>query len=362
MTRLGGYLLRLFSTGSLAFFAVAGFLIYVMQTLRLFDLVTAKGQDILTLFGQSALITPSFALQIIYICMAVGMARALRGLQTSHELHSIHSGGRVTALWQGALVFVLGGVVIVSSIAHWVEPAANRVYAQWSAEVTADLVGRSLNPHRFSEVVPGLIIVIGGRARDGTVKDFFADDHRNPDSQRTYVAKTAVIVSGPDGYNLALSDGAIQYLRPGGQFTEVNFAKYELALDRLVENTSNAALRAQQSSLQILSEAGGFGGLDTEGRYVISQRFAEATRLAALCLLVFCLTAFPTGRRRASKLPLEVIIVVLALVDRSIGGLVMPGSPFGHHLGAILLVVASGIALSLQIYGGRLPQMRWGTA
>lgn len=358
MTRLSGYLLRLFSTGALVFFAVAGFLIYVVQTLGLFDLVTAKGQDVFTLFGQSALITPSLALQIIYICMAVGMTRALRGLQLSRELHTVHSSGRLKALWQAAGVFVLGGMVIISGIAHWLEPTANRLYANWSAEITADLVGRSLNPNRFSEVVPGLIMVIGGRARDGSVIDFFADDSRNPRFKRTYVAKRAVIVSGPEGYNLALSDGAIQYLRPGGQFTEINFSRYELGLDPFGDDANDVEQLGQHSSLKIIADAGGLGALNHDRLNVLSKRFAEATRLAALCLLVFCLTAFPTGQRQASRVPLEIIIVVIALADRGIGSVLMSGSLISHHLGAIILLISACFALSIQLYGNHLPRLR----
>lgn len=360
MTRLSGYLLRQYFAASLAFLVVAGFLIYAIQTLRLFDLVTAKGQDILTLFGQSALITPSLAMQIFYICMAVGLARALKGLQTSKELHTIHSSGRIGALWNATFMFIGSGMIVVLAIAHWIEPAANRHYDNWSAEVTADLVGRSLNPNRFSEVVPGLILVIGGRDRDGTVLDFFADDRRNPDSQRTYIAKRAEIISGPDGYNLELTDGAIQFQRTEGQFTEINFAKYELGLDRLVENDADNGSIGQQSSLQIILEAGGIGGLSRDQSKAISQRFAEGARLGALCLFAFCLTAFPTGKRRSGRFPLEIGVVVLALIDRAIGGYLMPGSAFGNYLGASLLVVGSIVVLGLQLYGGRMPKVRWG--
>lgn len=358
MTALSLYLMRLFSAGSLSFFGVATLLVYIMQTLRLFDLVTAKGQDIFTLFGQSALNTPAFAVQILYICMGVGLARALLSLQSSHELHAIHSSGRLSALWLALAGFVFGGVALALLLSNWVEPAANRSYADWSTEVAADLVGRSLNPHRFSEVVPGLVIVIGGRDRDGTVRDFFANDQRDPKSQRTYMAKSAVIAIGNDGYNLSLRNGAIHYQQAGSKFTAINFARYDLSLDRLVQSDSRTEQLDQKNTWRILTEAGGFSGLDTEARFTISRRLAEGTRLAGLCLFVFSLMAFPSGRRKSTRMPFEVIVVILALCDRSLGGLLAPTSPWGHHFGAMIFLGMSAITLALQVYGARLPSIR----
>ncbi len=358
MTGLSLYLLRLFAVGSLAFFAVATMLVYVMQTLRLFDLVTAKGQDIFTLFGQSALNTPAFAVQILYICMGVGMARALRGLQATRELHAIHSGGRISGLWQALAGFIFGGMVLALALSNWIEPAGNRAYSDWSAEVAADLVGRSLNPHRFSEVVPGLVIVIGARDRDGTVRDFFAHDRREPKSHRTYMAKSAVIEIGDDGYNLSLRDGALQYQQDGAKFTAIDFARYDLSLEKLVQSDNRQEIFDQKSTWRIVAEAGGFAGLDTEARYKVSQRLAEGTRLAGLCLFVFALMAFPTGRRQRTRIPFEVIVVILALGDRALGGLLAPGSAWGHHFGALTFVGLSVIVLLLQVYGSKLPDWR----
>lgn len=358
MTGLSLYLLRLFAMGSMAFFSVAAMLVYVMQTLRLFDLVTAKGQDIFTLFGQSALNTPAFAVQILYICMGVGLARALRGLQATRELHAIHSGGRINALWQALAGFILGGMIFALALSNWIEPAGNKAYTDWSAEVAADLVGRSLNPHRFSEVVPGLIIVIGGRDRDGTVSDFFAHDRRDPKSHRTYIAKNAVIEIGDDGYNLSLRNGAIQYQQSDSKFTAIDFARYDLSLEKLVQSDNRQEIFDQKSTWRILAEAGGFSGLEKEARFKVSQRLAEGTRLAGLCLFVFSLMAFPTGRRQRSRIPFEVIVVILALCDRALGGLLAPISAWGHHFGAIAFTGMAIIVLLLQVYGGRLPDWR----
>ena len=49
MARLSRYLLRLFWSEAMALFAVAAFLLFLIQCLRLFDLVSDKGQGLLAL-------------------------------------------------------------------------------------------------------------------------------------------------------------------------------------------------------------------------------------------------------------------------------------------------------------------------
>ena len=58
MARLSRYLLRLFWSEAMALFAVAAFLLFLIQCLRLFDLVSDKGQNVLTLIGQALLTMP----------------------------------------------------------------------------------------------------------------------------------------------------------------------------------------------------------------------------------------------------------------------------------------------------------------
>lgn len=356
MTRLSGYLAKLFALEALSFFFVAAFLVWITQTLRLFDLVTAKGQDMLTLLGQSLLTTPPLALAIIYICMGIGMARALQALQDSRELHSIHSSGRTSALWAAVALFVLGGVVAVSLVANWLEPWSKRAYAEWSEEVAADLVGRALNPHRFSEVVPGLIIVIGGREQDGTVIDFFADDTRDPDTRRTYIADRAVIVFDEDGYNLSLQDGAVQYVRAGDRFTEVAFNRYELSLDRLVEGESSAAKLEEMDTPGLIRGLAN-GNFSVGAWSEINKRLAEISRIVALCLFVAALAGFPHARRGHGRIPIEVNVLILGLGDRAVSAIAAPTGNLGYHLGALIIAGFAILIFAQQIFGYRMPSL-----
>jgi lipopolysaccharide export system permease protein len=359
MFRLSRYLTRLFIRETLAFLVVAVLLVWITQTLRLFDLVTAKGQDILTLLGQSLFTTPPLALAIIYICMGIGMVRALAALQQSRELHTIHASGRVRALWQAVFAFMLVGIVAVSLIAHWLEPAANRQYQQWSEEIAADLVGRTLNPHRFSEVVPGLVVVIGGRDFDGTIRDFFADDTRDPDAQQTFMADRATIAFDEEGYNISLEDGAIQYIRRGDRFTEVGFSRYELSLDRLVAPDQVDPFLDQTDSITLLQTAISSQSKTADIWQEINLRLAEASRVLAILLVVAAMSAYPSSRRGVPKIPAEALVLILGLTERAVGSFSI-GLPaaIAPYFGAICLVFLATILVTYRRYDTYVPRLR----
>lgn len=358
MTRLARYLAKSFAIETLSFFLVAVFLVWITQALRLFDLVTAKGQDMLTLLGQATLTTPSLARIIIYICMGIGLARALRALQTSRELHAIHAGKRTSALWAAVAGFTLAGALAVSFMANWLEPQTKRIYANWSEQVAADLVGRALNPHRFSEVVPGLIVVIGGREPDGTVINFFADDSRTPGTRRTYIAKSAIIVFDDEGYHINLKEGAVQYMREHGQFTEVGFNSYGLSLGRLIETGDGAQALEFLDTGELIRRELSQGGISDAAWWVINERFSETLRVIAICLLTTALAAFPHARRGRDWLPLEVVILIVGLGERAFSAIIAPGSPAGSSTGVLILGAVATAIFLVRLYGHRLVFIR----
>jgi len=357
MTRLTGYLVRLFTLEALSFFLVAAFLVWITQTLRLFDVVTAKGQDMLTLLGQSTLTTPPLARAIIYICMAVGMARALRALQDSGELHTIHSTRRTSALWAAVSAFIFCGVFAVSLVANWIEPLSKRAYANWSEEVAADLIGRALHPHRFSEVTPGLVVVIGGRAPDGSVIDFFADDTREPETRRTYIAKKAIIQFDGDGYNISLVDGAVQYVRSGDQFTEIAFSRYELGLSQLTQPGGSNVSIDHTDTIDLIRNGLASGGISDAAWYEISERMAEMLRVAAICMLVAAFSGYPHARRGRDYIPIEVTVLIVGLGDRALGAAVANQLPTGQNTGALIMLVVALVIITKKQFGFQLPKL-----
>jgi lipopolysaccharide export system permease protein len=343
MTRLSLYLARLFAIDAIALFAVALFLLFLIQCLRIFDVVSVKGQSVLTLLGQAMLSLPSLAIVFFYVCVGIGLGRALRNLQLSHELHIIHSSRRISALIGAIVTYSLLAALIVITLTNFVEPATTKRFNDWSASITADLVGRTLRPHRFAEVVPGVTMVIGGRQGDGHLTDFFADDNRNPDARRTYIASSAVVAADEQGYVLQLEDGAIQYMSSDFAFSQVAFKRYDLALERLTGPSEYRDTLAETNSIDLVASAvasGDWGNAETQ----LWKRFGEGLRVIAICLFVAALGTFPHGRR-GRNLPIELIVLGAAFFERGVSSNLYVPTPYGPLIGTFVLGGLSAVLL-----------------
>jgi len=331
-----------YAQGAIALFLVAAFLVWMTQMLRIFDLVTAKGQDMITLAGQSFLTTAPLALQIIYICVGIGMARAFRSLQLSRELHIIHISKRTSAIWSAVTVFALSGALIALLFANFLEPLAKRTATAWSAQIAVDLLGRTLTPKRFTEISKGLVLYIGSRNQDGTIENFFADDNRDPAFRRTYTAKTALIIAGKDGFQISLSNGRLQIIPKNGKYSEVEFSRYDLGINDLIKDPKPQNPNDNRNSWEIVQAAIAAGKLAPSLANQLAQRMAEGVRVIGISMLIASLAAFPHARRKRELFPSELGVLALAFAERFLSNGAPDWLPFwGYYLGPALMIGAA---------------------
>lgn len=328
---------------------MAAFLLYLIQVLRTFSVVSVKGQDLFTLLGQALLTMPTLGVVFLYVCVGIGLARGLRALQASQELHIIHASRRIPALIGAVGIFAGGWALLVLLLANFIEPATNRQFNDWSASVAADLVSRTLTPHRFAEVVPGVTMVIGDRKSEGELTDFFADDNRNREMRRTYLARTATVAADEQGYVLQLRDGAIQYMSSDNRFSEVAFARYDIALERLTGAAEARDELGETDSLVLVQRALASGRWDDNTIRQLSRRLGESLRVIAICLFVTAIAAFPHGQRTQRRLPIELLVLAIAFVERGLSSNLLPRTPYDPIPGALLLALASAAALLVRL-------------
>jgi len=360
MNRLSAYLVRLFFRETFALLGVVLGLLFLVQCLKIFDIISVQGQNLWTLIGQALLGMPPLAIVLVYVCMGIGLVRGLNALQRSQELHIIHANRKLGSLFGAIAIFSAIGALCVLLISNFIEPAANRRLNDWAASVAADIVGRTLTPHRFSQVVSGVTVVIGGREGTGHIIDFFADDRRDPDMRHTYIAKTATVATDSDGYVLELHDGAIQYLSGENDFSEISFKKYNVTLSKLTEPLENRDQLAERDSADLIAEGSRTGTWTSDMIRRLVDRFAEGLRAISMCVFIAALAAFPHARRGKGRLPLEVIPLIVAFVESGITTY-LPGSEVVKLLaGPTVVLIGAAIVLlyRLRVFQPVSPRLR----
>jgi lipopolysaccharide export system permease protein len=348
MARLSRYLLRLFSTEAMALFGVAAFLLFLIQCLRLFDLVSTRGQSLLTLLGQAALGMPSLGIVFLYVCLGIGLGRALRGLQDRSELQIIHASALVPALIRAVFAYAFGGAALLLLLAHIVDPISSRTTSTWSESIAADLVSRSMIPHRFTEVVDGVSMIIGSRDSEGQITDFFADDTRNPESRRTYFASSALITRDDQGFVLRLRDGALQQFSGSKRLSEVSFTRYDLALDELTGEAETTDGLVQTSSIDLVGKMLRGRDLSRAESRALVRRTVEGLRVLAICLFVAAIASFPSGNRRRFAPPIELVVLGAAFAERGVTSYINLPSPIDLAAGPVALTLLALVILAIR--------------
>jgi len=338
MSHLSRYLVIRFAGGAFALYFLATFLVWLTQMLRLFDLVTEKGQSFFVLMGQSFLTTPPLSRQIIYICMGIGLARALAAMQSSKELHTIHISRRTKSIWSALAIYSAAGAILALFIANWAEPASRRSANEWSAQIAVDLLSKSLTPGRFTDISNGVVVRIESRAANGIINGFFADDQRGDNIRRTYRAERAEIVAGNDGFEISMKDGSLQVMGEDGEFSEINFARYDLAVDALFEPIVQTNPLIQRDTMNLIAQAQLDQGFSAPALAQIHLRMAEGLRVVSLVFLVGVFGAFPHGKRRNKFLPPDLVVLVIAFSERSLSNLAATGNSLGFYLGPLIML------------------------
>ena len=349
MNRLSLYLVRLFSREALALLGIMLGLLFLVQCLKIFDVVVVQGQNILTLVGQVALSMPPLAIVIAYVCMGIGIVRGFSALQGSQELHILHASRQLKAIFSGVATFAIGGAVIVLFLSNIVQPWSSHRLNDWVASVAADIVGRTLTPHRVSQVVPGITIFIGGRQGTGNISEFFADDRRDPEMRRTYSAKTARIAADADkNYVLELHDGTLQYLSDKGDFSEISFKTYNIGLNKLTEQVENHDNLAETTSWELVQAGLASGQWPADVVHRLLERMAEGLRTISMCVFMAALMAFPNARRRRPRFPRELLPLIVAYADKTISGF-SGDSNWGLYAGPLTVLIVGLVILIVRL-------------
>ena len=351
MKRLTAYLARLFMTDALILYGVVCFLLWLVNCLRSFDVVSVKGQSVWVLAVQALYTMPPLAIAFFYVCIGIGLARALQALQANKELHIIHTSYGLGSLWRATAVVAGAGVVGVLLLSNFVEPYAYRRLNALSASVAADLVSSTLRPGRFTQVTPGVVLLIGGRGQDGEIREFFADDRRDPEMRRTYVAKSARVASDGQAYVLELRDGSLQYNSKTGRFSEVTFGRYDVNVDQLSQPIGLTDPLLERDSASLVAEALASGTWRQDVLMLLGNRAAEGLRVIGMAMMVLALLGFPSGRRARVPVPMEAGVLLIAFGERGLSAY----SPLGTATGALAMIVVAGVALLLRTRSRPLP-------
>src|SRR5262249_59135441 len=156
-------------------------LTWITQACGGIDLMTSRGQPIVTFLGLTSLVIPALVLIIAPIALMIAISHTLNKLATDSEIIVMNAAGfSPIRLFRPFLYATCVVALLVAFIASYLSPDGLRRLKQWGAEITADVLVNILQPGRFAQLDQNLTIRIRERQPGGLLAGIFIDDRRDP--------------------------------------------------------------------------------------------------------------------------------------------------------------------------------------
>lgn len=202
--------------------------VWLTQSLRLLDIIIAKGQSAVTYIAFTGLVLPSIATLTMPIAFFCAVLYALNRLSGDHELVVLSAAGQSAWGITRPLLLLSGAVAaVVYFISLWIMPAANTRLKDQVMEIRADLAATLLKEGAFSNPIQGLTVYIREREAGGDMQGILVHDNRDLTNPITYMAERGALVKSPTGPRLIMINGNVQRRdADGGKLSLLYFERY----------------------------------------------------------------------------------------------------------------------------------------
>ena len=225
-------LLVLFGFFSLILVAV----FWINRAVVLFDRLIGDGQSAMVFLEFTALSLPNLIRIVLPLACFASAVYVTNRLSSESELTVMQATG--SSPWRMARPYAAFGLIVavmMSILTHVLLPASISQLSIRQTEVNRNVTARLLTEGEFLHPTGGVTFFIRAIDDDGTLRDIFLSDRRNPETTMIYTAARAFLVSGGDKANLIMVDGLAQRLTSDGQLlSTTNFSDLSQDISSLV--------------------------------------------------------------------------------------------------------------------------------
>ncbi|PSC05686.1 LPS export ABC transporter permease LptF [Alsobacter soli] len=241
MSLLDRYIFRIAGVAFVATVLGLTGVIWVTQALREIDLVTGKGQSILTFLTITSLSLPALVAIIAPVALFIATVYALNKLNGDSELIVMSAAGAPPGrILRPLMMLTVLVTILVSLMTTWAMPASFRALRDLITNVRADFVTNVVKEGQFTTLDIGITFHYRERAGDALL-GIFMQDRRDRQKPSIYIAERGQTVEIDGTPYLVLEKGSIQREQPGASDPAfVVFERYAIDLSQF--GSDNGAL------------------------------------------------------------------------------------------------------------------------
>jgi lipopolysaccharide export system permease protein len=323
MTGLTRYMFRQALMVMLSICLVFSFAVWLVQALRLIDLIVNRGLSIGVFLHLAVLILPRFIDVVLPVAVFVAVVFIYNKLIAESELVVMRAAGVSPLSLAGPALFTgLVGAVLLYALALYFLPAANRSFKDLQFEIRNRYASVLLQDGVFNTISDRLMVYVKNRDENGELVSILIYDNRQPEKPITVFAERGAIANTPEGPRLLMVNGTRQQRDvETGHLSVLSFEKYTL---ELAELNDAPGVRDRQVDERYTSEL--IFNTDANDRpdwrravlVELNMRFAGP--LAPLTMAALAVAALLTGefnrRGQAQRVLLAVLLALfMEIVD-----------------------------------------------
>ena len=326
MQKVSGYILR---RSTVAFLFVTLSLvcaIWLMQSLRLIDLIVNRGLPFSMFLYMSMLMLPTFLALILPVSLFTAVLFAYNRLTMDSELLVMRAAGiSQTGLSKSA--FLLAGIVtvIIYSLTLYLLPLSFREFKDRQVTIRNDFSTVLLQEGVFTELATGITVFIRERGAEGELLGVLVHDGRNPEKPVTMMAENGALVRTDEGPQVIMVNGNRQEVsKDSGTLSLLYFDRYVLDVHS-VDKTLDKRWREPRE--RFLDELFFPDMTDGNNQFNAAKLRAEGHQrltlpIYALTFTVIALAALLSGdyaRRGLGKRITTAILLIVAIQGAALG-------------------------------------------
>jgi len=340
---------------TLAFTLVFTAAVWLVQSLRLIDLIVNRGLSFGIFFKLAMLILPRFIEIVLPIAIFLAVLFSYNRLISESELIVMRASGlsQIT-LARPVLMLAGAGVMALLALSTYLLPAAFREFKDLQFEIRGRFASALIQEGIFTTISDRFSVYIRTRDRQGELGGILIHDMRDPKKPVTLLAERGALVDGPNGPRVLMVNGSRQqYEVDTGKLAVLSFDRYTLELASGKDASSARPREAEELYFHELLGPGAPANLGSEMHLRLVTPF-DALVFALIplaCLLPGDFNRRGQGRRILVATILAILFEVMDLGTKNLAS---------HNLTALPLLYLEtflpiGVAMWLLLRDGRWP-------
>lgn len=274
----------IFVRAGLATLVILGSLVgvvWIIQVLREIDVITTKGQTLITYLAVTTLVLPMLVMAVIPIALLLATVFTVNTMNQNSELVVVNaSGASASVLAKPLLVLALICSLFTGMVGHFVSPWSLLTLKVFATEMRADLVQVVIREGAFTSVEDGLVFHVAKREAGGVLSGILISDEREPGRSIIFTADKGFVSRQGENAYLLLHDGEIQQRDAGeDSATIIRYDSYVFDLSTFAARVELGDIRPKErTTTQLLNPDADDPYLkDRPGLYrsQIHERFSE---------------------------------------------------------------------------------------